>query len=77
MPPRTKQGLKSGETPVCGDQWPIFLYAGCIYDPEDPWKGLLRSDMLIFISSVYLTFSLIAVSFVGFQTCIHVTKLSG
>ncbi|KAG1759390.1 hypothetical protein EDD22DRAFT_981039 [Suillus occidentalis] len=44
----TKEGLKSGETAVRGDQWPIFLYADHIYDPEDPWKGLLRSDILIF-----------------------------
>ncbi|KAG1746981.1 hypothetical protein EDD22DRAFT_958306 [Suillus occidentalis] len=48
MLPRTKEGLKSGETAVRGDQWPIFLYADHIYDPEDPWKGLLRSDILIF-----------------------------
>ncbi|KAG1748795.1 hypothetical protein EDD22DRAFT_981865 [Suillus occidentalis] len=43
----TKQSLKSGETAVRGDQWPMFLYAGCAYDPEDPWKGLLRNEMLI------------------------------
>ncbi|KAG1760405.1 hypothetical protein EDD22DRAFT_980614 [Suillus occidentalis] len=45
---KTKQGLKSGETTVCGDQWPMFLYAGYVYDSEDPWKGLLRSEILIF-----------------------------
>jgi hypothetical protein len=45
-----KQGLKSGEIAVRGDQWPMFLYAGNIYDPEEPWKGLLRSEILIFIS---------------------------
>ncbi|KAG2094638.1 uncharacterized protein F5147DRAFT_584979 [Suillus discolor] len=39
----TKQSLKSGETAVRGDQWPMFLYAGYVYDSEDPWKGLLRS----------------------------------
>ncbi|KAG1896427.1 uncharacterized protein F5891DRAFT_1130266 [Suillus fuscotomentosus] len=44
----TKQSLKSGETAVRGDQWPMFLYAGYVYDPEDPWRGLLRSDLLIF-----------------------------
>ncbi|KAG0694063.1 hypothetical protein DFH29DRAFT_985362 [Suillus ampliporus] len=37
-----------GETAVCGDQWPMFLYAGYIYDPENPWTGLLRSEILIF-----------------------------
>ncbi|KAG1731019.1 hypothetical protein EDB19DRAFT_1896981 [Suillus lakei] len=44
----TKQSLKSGETAVCGDQWPIFLYAVYDYNPKDPWKGLLRSEILIF-----------------------------
>ncbi|KAG1873262.1 hypothetical protein C8R48DRAFT_746079 [Suillus tomentosus] len=44
----TKLSLKSGETAVRGDQWPMFLYAKYDYDPEDPWKGLLRSDILIF-----------------------------
>ncbi|KAG1787079.1 uncharacterized protein HD556DRAFT_1434526 [Suillus plorans] len=44
----TKESLKSSETAVRGDQWPIFLYAGYVYDPEDPWKGLLRSDILIY-----------------------------
>ncbi|KAG2753958.1 hypothetical protein P692DRAFT_20720312 [Suillus brevipes Sb2] len=44
----TKQSLKSGETAVRGDQWPMFLYAGYVYDSEDPWKGLLRSEILIF-----------------------------
>ncbi|KAG2090030.1 uncharacterized protein F5147DRAFT_658289 [Suillus discolor] len=44
----TKQSLKSGETAVHGDQWPMFLYAGYDYDPDDPWKGLLRSEILTF-----------------------------
>ncbi|KAG1827667.1 hypothetical protein EV424DRAFT_1471490 [Suillus variegatus] len=53
MLPRTKQSLKSRETVVHGDQWPIFLYAGYEYDPKDPWKGLLRSEILIFIRYFY------------------------
>jgi hypothetical protein len=32
---------------IPGDQWPIFLYAGYTYDPEDPWKGLFRSRLLV------------------------------
>ncbi|KAG1763901.1 hypothetical protein EV702DRAFT_1182675 [Suillus placidus] len=44
----TKLSLKSGETAVRGDQWPMFLYARYEYDPEDPWKGLLRGEILIF-----------------------------
>ncbi|KAG1899724.1 uncharacterized protein F5891DRAFT_953484 [Suillus fuscotomentosus] len=44
--PQTKENLRSGEMLVCGDQWPIFLYAHHIYDPEDPWSSLLRSRLL-------------------------------
>ncbi|KAG1839572.1 hypothetical protein DFJ58DRAFT_733296 [Suillus subalutaceus] len=44
--PRTKEDLRSGEMLVCGDQWPIFLYAHYVYDSEDPWSGLLRSRLL-------------------------------
>ncbi|KAG2147862.1 uncharacterized protein EDB93DRAFT_1070591, partial [Suillus bovinus] len=42
----TKQSLKSSETAVRGDQWPMFLYAGYVYDSDDPWKGLLRSEIV-------------------------------
>ncbi|KAG2050583.1 hypothetical protein BDR06DRAFT_983905 [Suillus hirtellus] len=52
--PRTKQSLKSGETAVHGDQWPMFLYAGYDYDPEDPWKGLLKSKILIYYGFKYM-----------------------
>ncbi|KAG2097265.1 uncharacterized protein F5147DRAFT_747488 [Suillus discolor] len=45
---KTKENLRSGEMLVCGDQWPIFLYANHVYDPEDPWCGLLRSRLLIY-----------------------------
>ncbi|KAG2135608.1 hypothetical protein BD769DRAFT_1627061 [Suillus cothurnatus] len=44
----TKLALKSGETAVHGDQWPMFLYARYEYDPEDPWRGLLRGEILVF-----------------------------
>jgi len=42
-----KERLRSGEMAVCGDQWPIFLYDGYSYDPEDPWNGLFRSALLV------------------------------
>ena len=42
-----KERLRSGEMVVPGDQWPVFLYANFEYDPEDPWKGLLRSSILV------------------------------
>ncbi|KAG1793765.1 hypothetical protein EV424DRAFT_1475609 [Suillus variegatus] len=36
-----------GETLVCGDQWPIFLYTNHTYDADDPWCGLLRNRILV------------------------------
>ncbi|KAG2739370.1 hypothetical protein P692DRAFT_20881875 [Suillus brevipes Sb2] len=44
---QTKENLRSSELLVCGDQWPVFLYAHHIYDAKDPWCGLLRSRLLI------------------------------
>lgn len=44
---RVKEKLRSGEMAVSGDQWPVFLYYGYNYDPEDPWNGLFRSTLLI------------------------------
>ena len=42
---------------VPGDQWPIFLYQGYRYDPEDPWNGLFRSNLLICVCAVDLSFN--------------------
>ncbi|KAG1842822.1 hypothetical protein C8R48DRAFT_751038 [Suillus tomentosus] len=44
---QTKENLRSGKLWVCGDQWPIFVYAHHTYDSEDPWNGLLRSRLLV------------------------------
>ncbi|KAG2035463.1 hypothetical protein BDR03DRAFT_1012485 [Suillus americanus] len=44
--PEMRENLRSGEILVCGDQWPVFLYANHTYDNEDPWCGLLRSCLL-------------------------------
>ena len=44
---RVKSKLQNGEIVIAGDQWPIFLYAGYKFDPEEPWKGLLRSALLV------------------------------
>lgn len=51
MLPRTKDKLRSGELAVSGDQWPIFLYHGYIYDLEDPWNGIFRSSLLVSVSA--------------------------
>lgn len=62
---RIKDKLKSGEMLVRGDQWPIFLYAESSYDPEDPWKGLLRSSLLICASYIhYSSFDVESLCFV-------------
>ncbi|KAG1892965.1 uncharacterized protein F5891DRAFT_1209452 [Suillus fuscotomentosus] len=37
----------NGEISVCGDQWPVFLYANYTYDADDPWCGLLRNRLLV------------------------------
>lgn len=47
---RTKEKLRSGEISPTGDQWPIFVYQGYMYDPEDPWNGLFRSSLLLKVS---------------------------
>ena len=50
FPLRTKSKLVNGQIQVAGDQWPVFLYANYMYDPEDPWNGLLRSGLLVSVS---------------------------
>ena len=40
----------NGQIQVAGDQWPVFLYADYMYDPEDLWNGLLRSGLLVSVS---------------------------
>ena len=42
---------------VPGDQWPIFIYACCEYDPEDTWKGTFRSAILITVSETLSAFN--------------------
>lgn len=59
-PCRTKEKLRHGEIMVSGDQWPIFLFSGYNYDPEDPWNGLFRSSLLASVRfSIFLVDQLI------------------
>lgn len=37
---------------IRGDQWPILIYEDCRFDPENPWKGLLRNSLLVLIRRV-------------------------
>lgn len=47
----TKEKLRTGEMHVRGDHWPHFLYTDLAYDPDDPWKGLLKSHLLVTVGS--------------------------
>jgi len=42
-----REGLKNNEITVAGDQWPLLIYADCVYDPGDPWEGLFRNKLLV------------------------------
>jgi hypothetical protein len=53
-----------------------FLYALYVYDPEDPWCSLLRSCLLVCVSThstFYLTHSLTC-TLPGLQTCFYVPE---
>ncbi|KAH6897576.1 hypothetical protein BKA70DRAFT_1116126 [Coprinopsis sp. MPI-PUGE-AT-0042] len=43
----TRELLRSGQLVPCGEQWSPFLYEDHLFDPEDPWKGLLHGPLLI------------------------------
>jgi hypothetical protein len=45
-----KDKLRGGTYIVPGDQWPIFMWKDCKYDEHDPWKGFLRSKILVKVS---------------------------
>jgi hypothetical protein len=63
-----KAKLKSGEMSVRGDQWPLFLYADLAYDPDDPWNGLLRSQLLVAVCRFYsVIFSILMSQLQGFK----------
>ena len=42
---------------VFRDQWPIFTYIHCKYDPEDVWKGAFRSVILVTVSETLSAFN--------------------
>jgi len=46
---RIRAKLSSGEMAVRGDQWPLLVYAKQVFDPEEPWDGLLRSKLLVWV----------------------------
>jgi hypothetical protein len=73
---RIKEKLRNGEISVSGDHWPVFLYHGYNYDPEDPWNGLLRSALLVSVSPDSACFQLKRIiTFLGLQTYIYIPEL--
>ena len=48
-PFRVREQLSSGELSVRGDQWPMLVYADQEYDPQEPWEGLFRSQILVWV----------------------------
>ncbi|KAI0742042.1 hypothetical protein C8Q80DRAFT_1110812 [Daedaleopsis nitida] len=42
-----KDALRNHQLVVKGDQWPIFLYRHYSYNPDAPWDGLLKGQLLL------------------------------
>ena len=40
----------SGELAVRGDQWLLLVYTNQVFDPEDPWNGLFRNWLLVWVA---------------------------
>jgi len=34
-----------------GDQWPLLLYAKQEFNPDEPWDGLFRNQLLIWVGT--------------------------
>ena len=41
---------------MAGDQGTLLLYADCKYDPEEPWDGLFRNKLLVWVCFQCLVF---------------------
>jgi hypothetical protein len=53
-----REKLKNNEIAVAGDQWPLLLYADCKYDPEEPWDGLFRNKLLVWVRFQHLIYGI-------------------
>jgi hypothetical protein len=76
---RVRAKLSSGEISVRGDQWPMLVYADQEYDPEHPWEGLFRSQILVWVSMHLPSSSafIIAYSCAGIQAHLYLAQFSG
>jgi hypothetical protein len=62
---------------VRGDQWPLFLYDDCRFDPEHPWNGLLRNELLVLVRRGLLSIRqlMFICAFTGIQARFYVAEL--
>lgn len=74
MSSRIKAKLRSGEMVVSGDQWPVFVYYANKYDPDDPWDGLFRSNLLVSVCSTHIPGIMKVIKFAGVQTHLYVAE---
>jgi Family of unknown function (DUF6698) len=47
---RVKQNLRDCPSKATSTAFPTFLYPSGAYDPTDGFKGLLRSEVLVYVS---------------------------
>ena len=50
---RIKAASRSSKMQVPRDQWPIFIYTHCQYNPEDTWKGTFRNAIIVAVSGKF------------------------
>lgn len=72
---RTKKLLKSGQMAIIGDQWPNFVYAANGFDPNAPWNGLLRSEILVSVSHTVI-YAFLDSGLIGIQAHIYISEFS-
>lgn len=65
---------------VAGDQWPLLVYENQEYDEEVPWRGLFRSNILVWVGIsfaivllYYILSDLLYLVNIGFQAYIHLS----
>jgi hypothetical protein len=64
--------LKNGEIAMTGDQWPLLLYADCKYDSEEPWDGLFRNKLLVWVDFQCLIYAIHFVEAHNLQAFKHI-----
>jgi hypothetical protein len=67
-----REKLKNGEIAVAGDQWPLLLYADCKYDSEEPWDGLFRNKLLVWVHFQCLIYAIHFVEAHNLQAFKHI-----